>query len=62
MAGLAIILALAAAGVALYFALDTRDNSVQKDELPELIQPEQASSDTPTSRIQLGKLNSASPA
>ena len=52
-AGLAIVLALAAAGVALYFALDTRDNSVTKDELPELIQKEQSATTTPTTQLQL---------
>ncbi len=52
-AGLAIVLALAAAGVALYFALDTRDNSVTKDELPKLIQKEQSATTTPTAQFQL---------
>ena len=39
-AALAIAIALAAAGVALYVAIDTRDNSATKDELEELRPPE----------------------
>lgn len=43
LAALGIALALAAAGVALYFALDTRDNSVKKDELQGLTPATEAS-------------------
>lgn len=53
LAALAIAAALAAAGVALYLAIDTRDNSVKKDELRELTPATKTASDASATQIDL---------